>query len=180
MQTTVYIAVSVDGFIAKPDGDIKWLENPAYLLEGEDYGWHGFIESVDGLVMGRNSYEKVRSFDIDWPYTQPVIVLTTRPLDVPADLTDKIIVMGGAPADILNQAAAQGFQHLYLDGGVTIQHFLKAGLVDRLILTRIPILLGGGIPLFGELPTSAELTLLSTKGYANGFVQTTYAVEYNN
>lgn len=175
MRLSVYIATSLDGFIARKDGGIDWLPT-GESAAGEDYGYSAFMQSVDVLVMGRNTYELVRSFGGEWPYTKPVIVLSSRKLDIPADLAPAVAQLAGEPDDVVSQLAARGFTHLYIDGGVTIQRFLRAGLIDQLILTRIPVLIGSGIPLFGELEADVQLTHLETNAYANGLVQSRYAV----
>ena len=176
MKITVYIATSLDGFIARPDGDIEWLHNPDYVLEGEDMGYGALMESIDCLVMGSGSYEKVRSFDIPWPYEKPVIVLSSRPQDIPAELASKISQMSGSPAEITQSLEQKGVKHIYLDGGKTVQDFLSAGLVSELIITKIPILLGEGIPLFGPLPADIHLNHQQTQSYPNGMVQSHYLV----
>ncbi|HIK45454.1 MAG TPA: dihydrofolate reductase [Leptolyngbyaceae cyanobacterium M65_K2018_010] len=177
LKCSVYIATSVDGFIARPDGDITWLEQPEYRatpLQGLTY--EDFIASVDALVMGRNTFEKVLTFG-DWPYQNlPVVVLTQRPLGVPTYLAARVKVATGPPAAIVAQLAAAGKQHLYIDGGVTIQRFLRAGLIDEITLTYIPVLLGQGIPLFalGELERSLQLIAATTSNH--GLVQVRYRV----
>ena len=177
MKITVYIATSLDGFIARPDGDIEWLHNPDYVLDdGNDMGFGALMESIDYLVMGSGSYEKVRSFDIPWPYKKPVIVLSSRPQDIPAELASKISQMSGSPAEIVQSLKNKGYQHIYLDGGKTVQDFLAAGLVTELIITKIPLLLGAGIPLFGPLPQDLHLDHLQTRSFKNGMVQSHYTV----
>ena len=173
MKASVYIAASLDGFIARRDGDIDWLGEPP--KDGEDYGYEQFINSVDFLVMGRNTYEKVLSFG-QWPYTVPVVVLASRPLDIPADIAAKVETMSGSPADIVAELAKRGAKHLYIDGGKTIQSFLDADLIQRLIIARIPILLGDGIPLFGPLQRDIKLQHVETHAFANGIVQSAYEV----
>ncbi len=177
MKITVYIATSLDGFIARPDGDIEWLHNPDYVLEGEDMGYGALMESINCLVMGSGSYEKVRSFDIPWPYEKPVIVLSSRPQDIPAELASKISQMSGSPTEIVQSLKQKGVNHIYLDGGKTVQDFLSAGLVSELIITQIPILLGKGIPLFGPLPADIHLSHQQTRSYPNGMVQSHYLVQ---
>lgn len=173
---SVYIATSLDGFIARPDGDIAWLTD-APAPDGEDYGYHAFLDTVDVLVMGRNTFEKVLTFG-DWPFSgRRVIVLASRPVDVPPALTGAVEVLSLAPAELADRLAADGAAHVYLDGGLTIQRFLAADLVDALTLTRLPILLGAGIPLFGPLPRDVRLTHQGTRAHPNGFVQSTYRVE---
>ena len=174
---SVYIATSLDGFIAKKDGDINWLHNPSFIIEGEDFGYSEFMNSVDALIMGRNSFEKVLTFG-DWPYQKPVIVLSSKLLTIPDELADKVYHMKGSPSEVLDQAEAMGYKNFYIDGGKTIQQFLNAGLIEKLIITKIPVILGSGIPLFGKLEKDLELKLLNSTEFTNGFVQLTYKPKY--
>lgn len=176
MRVSVYIAASLDGFIARPDGDIDWLhavEDP----EGEDYGYYDFLDSVDAIVMGRHTFEKVLTFGA-WPFgDKRVIVLSSSLATLPDDVPPTVTLAAGAPAEILERLASEGIGHIYLDGGQTIQRFLAAGLINRLIVTRIPVVLGRGIPLFGPLDEDVWLTHTETKSFSNGLVQSTYDVE---
>lgn len=176
MKCSVYIATSVDGFIAGADGDIDWLLRPEYavsLLNGLSY--EAFIADIDALVMGRHTYEKVRAFP-EWPYGDlPVVVLSTQPPS-PHE-TGHVRWMNGEPAAIVAQLAEQGCGHLYIDGGQTVQRFLQAGLIDELTMTRVPLLLGSGIPLFGADGPEQRLRLLAVTQSDNGFVQERYAVQ---
>jgi len=175
MKSSVFIATSLDGYIARPDGEVDWLGDSD--PEGVDYGFAKFFASVDCLVMGRGSFEKVLSFG-EWPYdSKPVVVLTSRPLNVPPGLPATIESMAGTPAEILGALASRGMQHAYIDGGKTIQQFLAAGLIQRLMISRIPILLGEGIPLFGPLPGDIKLRHVETQSFTNGIVQSEYVVE---
>lgn len=172
---SVYIAASLDGFIARRDGDIAWLTE-APTPEGEDFGYGAFIATVDVLVMGRHTFEKVLTFP-KWPYSVArVVVLASRPLAVPPALAGVVEVVSLAPAALAERLAHERVAHVYVDGGVTIQRFLAADLVDELTLTQIPILLGAGIPLFGPLPRDVRLDHRDTRAYANGFVQSRYRV----
>jgi dihydrofolate reductase len=171
MEASVFIATSLDGFIARPNDDLDWLPPGG----GEEHGYEAFMSTVDALVVGRRTYEKVLTFDA-WPYGQkPVIVLSTRAL-APAPPDAVVERMSGSPAEIVSQLAAHGMQHIYVDGGITIQRFLQAGLIHRLIITRIPVLLGAGIPLFGPLQRDIVLQPVWTKQYASGLVQSEYVV----
>lgn len=172
-RVSAFLAISLDGFIARPDGGLDWLDIPPPTPD-EDYGYAAFFESVDGLVMGRHSFETVRGFDA-WPYGDtPVEVLTHRPLDVPPALAGKVHVSADTPAELVARLGAAGRQHLYVDGGRTVQGFLAAGLLDALTLTRIPVILGAGIPLFGPLAASIPLHHDATRVFANGLVQSRY------
>lgn len=174
MNASVFIATSLDGFIARPDGNIDWLGEPSG--DEEDHGYEAFMASVDYLVMGRNTYEKVLSFGIPWPYTKPVIVLTNRPLEIADEMAASVEAMSGSPAEIVARLKERGASHLYIDGGKTIQDFLSAGLIQRLIITRIPILLGTGIPLFGDLPHDIRVRHVATGTFRGGLVQSEYEV----
>ena len=175
MKASVYIATSVDGFIAREDGRIDWLPT-GESAEGEDYGYQYFMDSVDVLVMGRNTFELVLTFG-SWPYGEkPVVVLTSRPLDRPEFVPDSVSVMNGTPADVVQRLAERGFEHLYVDGGKTIQRFLRAGLIQTLIISKIPVLIGRGIPLFGEIPEDIQLRHLETLHFENGLVQSKYRI----
>ena len=170
MKASVFVGTSLDGFIARPNGDFDFLPQDG----GEPHGYAEFIATVDALVMGRNTFETVLTFDT-WPYTKPVFVLSTRPLAAPP-LGALVERMSGAPADIVSQLAARGIMHIYVDGGITIQRFLRAGLIQRLIITRGPVLIGTGIPLFGAIEHDIALTHIITRAYPSGLVTSEYAV----
>jgi dihydrofolate reductase len=170
--TTVYIATSLDGYIATTDGGLDWL-NAVPNPDGSDYGYAEFIKDIDAILMGRNTFEVVRGFGA-WSYTKPVIVLSHSLKHLPDDLEGKVTIASGSPTELLAQCEARGLSNLYIDGGQTIQAFLQADLVDNLIITRVPILLGGGIPLFGELAQPLPLTHIATESFSNGLVQSTY------
>jgi dihydrofolate reductase len=172
MKASVFIGTSLDGFIARTNGDLDWLPPGG----GEEHGYDAFMATVDALVIGRKTYETVLTFDT-WPYGEkPVYVLSTRTL-APALPGAVVERLSGPPAEIVAQLAARGVGHAYVDGGITIQGFLQAGLIQRLIITRIPVLLGAGIPLFGALPHDIRLTHVGTRQYASGLVQSEYVVE---
>jgi len=171
VKASVFIATSLDGFIARANGDLDWLPPGG----GEPHGYDEFMATVDALVIGRKTFETVLTFDT-WPYGEkPVFVLSTRTL-APAPLGAVVERMSGAPADIVSQLAARGIRHIYVDGGITIQRFLQGGLIQRLTITRIPVLLGDGIPLFGALQRDIALRHVATRQYASGLVQSEYAV----
>jgi dihydrofolate reductase len=172
MKASVFIATSLDGFIARANGDIDWLPAGG----GEEHGYEAFMATVDALVIGRKTYETVLAFDT-WAYgKKPVFVLSTRTL-APAPPGAVLEHMSGDPAGIVSQLAARGIRHIYVDGGITIQRFLQAGLIQRLIITRIPVLLGDGIPLFGPLDRDVVLRHVGTRQYASGLVQSEYLIE---
>jgi dihydrofolate reductase len=176
MKATVFIATSMDGFIAREDGAIDWLPTGADT-KFEDYGYAELMKSVDGLVMGRKTYETVRGFGGAWPYGKtPVIVLTSRKVEIPKELAKSVTTMSGKISAIISHLESLGMKHIYVDGGVTIQKFLNAGAIERLIITRIPVLIGTGIPLFGPVDQDIKLSHVSTKTYPSGLVQSEYYV----
>jgi dihydrofolate reductase len=171
MTVSVFIGASVDGFIARPNGDLDWL--PA---DPEPHGYDELMASVDALVMGRKTFETVLTFGA-WAYgDKRVVVLSSRPVDVSAAAGGVVEQMAGPPAEIVSRLAASGAHNLYIDGGVTIQGFLRAGLVERLIITRVPVLIGEGVPLFGTLPRDIRLRHVATRHYPSGLVQSEYHV----
>ena len=172
MSVSVFIGTSVDGFIARVNGDLDWLPEGG----GEPHGYDEFIASVDALVVGRKTFEKVLTFDA-WPYgDKRVVVLSSRPVDLSAAVGGVVEQMAGSPAEIVTQLAARGVHHLYVDGGLTIQRFLRAGLIQRLVITRVPVLIGEGVPLFGTLPRDVRLHHVATRHYPSGLVQSEYQV----
>lgn len=171
-EARVFIATSLDGQIARADGALDWLPAPD---PADDYGYAAFMAGVDALVMGRNTFETVLGFD-DWPYgTLPVRVLSRRPLVLPPGLPERVQATGGAPAEVLRALGAEGARAVYLDGGDTIRRFLAAGLVTRMTITRVPVLIGRGIPLFDALPADQRWTLVRSRHWDNGLTQAEYA-----
>jgi dihydrofolate reductase len=172
MLTSVFIGTSVDGFIARPNDALDFLPAGG----GEPHGYNEFIATVDVLVIGRRTYEIVLAVP-EWPYgDKQVVVLSNRALDFSAVRGGLVEQMSGPPAEIVSKLTARGFQHAYIDGGVTIQQFLRAGLIQRLTITRVPVLIGEGIPLFGAMPKDISLQHISTHHYASGLVKTEYRV----
>jgi dihydrofolate reductase len=179
MKASVYIATSLDGFIARANGALDWLpgaEGEQTETGGEDYGYHEFMDSVDYLVMGRNTYDVVLGFSGKWPYEKPIVVLSSRPVEIPEHIADKVEWMSSPPGEVIRQLSERGAKHLYVDGGKTIQRFLAEGLIQQLIITRIPVLIGDGIPLFGPLPHDIKLQHIETRSFANGLVQSRYEI----
>src|ERR1700686_3463327 len=172
MTVSVFIGTSVDGFIARPNGDLDFLPEGG----GEPHGYNEFIASVDAIVIGRKTFETVLAFEA-WPYgDKRGVVLSSRPVDFSAVRGGVVEQMAGPPADIVSQLAARGVHHLYIDGGITIQGFLRAGAIQRLIITRVPVLIGEGVPLFGSLPRDIRLRHVATRHYSSGLVQSEYEV----
>lgn len=176
-ETLVYIAATVDGYIARDDDRLDWLEHDT---GGEDYGWQAFLESLDTLVLGRRTYERVLSFGVEWPYKGLRTVVLSRTLstaDIPQALVDEgVEVSSSPPAELLQELGRRGLKRVWIDGGRTVQACLAAGLVDVLTVTRIPILIGSGLPLFGALPGDVQLRHLETTSFGSGVVQSSYGV----
>lgn len=170
MKTSVFVGASVDGFIARRNHDLDFLPDSP-----EPHGYDEFIATVDTIVFGRNTFEKVLTFGA-WPYSQEmrVVVLSSQPLELPKGAN--VEQMSGEPAEIFARLEAMGVQHAYVDGGITIQRFLNVGLIHRMIVTRVPVLIGDGIPLFGSLPHDVRLKHVMTRSYPSGLVQTEYDV----
>src|SRR5512136_900087 len=172
MTASVFVGTSVDGFIARQNGDLDWLPAGG----GEPHGYDEFMAGVDAIVIGRKTFETVLAF-APWPYGEKrVVVLSSHPVDLSAARGGIVEQMGGPPAEIVSKLAASGAHHLYVDGGITIQRFLRAGLIDRLVITRVPVLIGVGIPLFGPLPRDIRLSHIATRQYQSGLVQSEYQV----
>lgn len=172
-MVSVFVGTSVDGFIARRNDGLDFLPEGG----GEPHGYDEFIASVDVLVIGRRTFEKVLTFKA-WPYgDKRVVVLSSRPLDLSAAVGGAVEQMAGPPAEIVSRLAASGAHHLYIDGGLTIQRFLRAGVIDRLVITRVPVLIGDGIPLFGSLLSDIRLHHIATRHYTSGLVQSEYRIE---
>ena len=172
MKASVFIATSLDGFIARLDGGLDWLPEDG----GEPHGYDEFVATVDAHVIGRKTFEFVLAYG-GWLYgKKPVIVLSSTMTELKVPEGAVCDLMAGTPNDIVTRLAERGFKHLYVDGGVTIQGFLEAGLIQRLIITRIPVLLGSGIPLFGHLSRDIRLEHVATRSYASGMVQSEYVI----
>jgi len=176
VKISVYIGISLDGFIAREDGDIDWLMAADTSSGAEDLGYEAFSDSVDCMIMGRNSFEKVRSFP-EWPYEGKRLIVLSRTLKaVPAELDDNVALYAGPISELVKQLEKEGCQRLYIDGGKTIQSFLNEGLITDLNITRVPVLLGEGLSLFGKTKQDIQLKHIATTTFENGFVQSTYDV----
>jgi dihydrofolate reductase len=172
MTVSVFVGASVDGFIARLNDELDFMPEGG----GEPHGYKEFIASVDAIVIGRKTFEKVLTLG-PWPYgDKRVVVLSTRPVHLSGVAGGVVEQMEGPPAEIVSQLAASGAHHLYVDGGITIQGFLRAGLIQRLIITRVPVLIGEGVPLFGALPRDIRLRHVATRHYPSGLVQSEYHV----
>lgn len=172
MANFVYIAASLDGYIATPDGGLDWLMNIPNP-DGGDFGFAAFMEGVDALVMGRNTFEKVVGFG-EWIYTKPVFVLSTTLETVPENLADKARIVRGDLATVMAELNTQGYENLYVDGGKVVQGFLAADLIDTMIITTVTTVLGDGIPLFGALDSARGFQLEKTEVLTPQMVKNTY------
>src|SRR5690348_6888898 len=170
MKLSVFCGVSVDGFLARPNHALDFLDAGGQ----EPHGFEEFYKSVDVLVIGRRTFEVVLTFG-GWAYgKKPVIVLSSRPLDFSKVKDGVVEQMAGEPAEIVKRIKSRGFKHAYIDGGITIQRFLASGCIDRLVITRVPVLIGTGIPLFGAVPHDIRLRHVATRCYKGGLVQSEY------
>jgi len=173
----VYIAASLDGYIVREDGDIGWLMPKG--ADTEDHGYDAFIDAMDGIVMGRGTWEKVLTFG-PWPFAKPVVVMskTLREEDLPSDQHGKVRVWNCTPAAVLERLKHEGWLRAYIDGGQLIQSFLRHGLVADIVVTRAPVILGAGRNLFGPLDSSIPLQHLQTECFGSGLVQSRYRVAH--
>ena len=174
----VFIATSLDGFIAREDGALDWLDKQN--VSGEDHGYEAFMETVDGLVMGRNTFEKVLSFDCDWPYKKSVQVMSKSlsQANIPTALQDTVHVTDLEPRPLMAKLSEEGWKRAYVDGGKVVQSFLKAKLIEDLHISQMPILIGKGAPLFGDLTEDIDLELLGSRTFKSGVVEVRYRVIY--
>jgi len=173
MKISVFIGTSLDGFIARKNGEFDFLPPGG----GEPHGYSEFIASVDAIVIGRKTFETVLPMK-PWPYGHKrVVVLSSRPVDFSSVVGGVVERMAGSPAEIVSKLAATGANHLYIDGGITIQRFLRAGLIQHLTITRVPVLIGEGVPLFGSLPHDIRLRHIATRQYPSGLVSSEYQVD---
>jgi dihydrofolate reductase len=173
-RCSVFIATSLDGYIARPNGSLDWLVRFSQQSDEEDYGYGEFFSRVEALIIGRNTFQTALSFP-KWPYDgKKVIVLSHNPILLPDHLDGKAESRQDAPMEIIQNLGLSGFREVYIDGGKTVQSFLTHGLVDELTLNRVPVLVGKGIPLFGELRQDIELEHVRTTAFSTGLVQSVY------
>jgi len=171
MRTTVYVGTSLDGFIAREDGDIDWLVK--YQNKEVHDSYNEFISTIDAMVIGRGTFEKVITFP-EWPYEKKVFVLSTSLKQIPGTLTEKATLVAMEPAALLNYLSDKGFSSIYVDGGKVIQSFLREDLIDEMIITKVPELIGTGIPLFGYLDNDLRFEHIKTNIYSDGLVKSQY------
>jgi len=173
MTNYVYIGTSLDGYISASDGGLDWLEFVS-ISEGDDLGFADFMARVDAVVMGRNTFETLIGFGVGWHYPKPGLILSSTMNSAPAEFESHVSFASGSPSEIVDHAKSLGYQNLYIDGGVTVQRFLREDLIDEIIITQIPILLGGGSHLFGELDTPLGFELIESKILAGQLVKRWY------
>lgn len=169
----VFIATSIDGYIADREGGLDWLHsipNPEQL----DMGYNEFINGVDAILMGRTTFETVCGFDCPWPYTKPVFVLSKTLNEMPEAYQDKVQLIQGDLYEVIKQINDKGYRRLYIDGGRTIQSFLREDMIDELTVTTIPVILGGGSPLFGHTEAALGFELISTQVFLDNIIQSHY------
>jgi len=170
MKNSVYIATSLDGYIADNDGNIEWLETFPEI-NNIDTGYASFVAGIDALVIGRNTFETVLGFDIEWPYTKPVFVVSSLLKEIPKELEGKVHLVSGEVSHVLEHIHKMGFYNLYIDGGRLIQSFLKEDVIEEMIITVIPVLLGSGIPLFGQQDNQVHFKCIRTSHFLDAIVQ---------
>lgn len=186
MKCSVYIATSADGYIATPEGDVDWLHaagNPAADMgNNSDMGFNDFMASVDCMIMGRKCMEKISSFNLtpeQWPYGDTKIFVLSHSLKVsPENLRGKVEMYSGDIPALINQLEGKGFEHAYIDGGATITSFINLQLINEMTITKAPVILGEGIPLFGKINNKIKLINSEAIGFPNNFIQVKYGVNY--
>ena len=172
MACYVYIAQSLDGFIAGKDGDLDWLNeipNPG----NSDFGFSEFITNIDAIIMGRKTFQKVQSFGM-WPYTKPVYVVSSTLTELPQEYRNRAEILNLKPSGIIKDLHNNGLNNLYIDGGKLIQSFLSEDLIDELIITTVPVILGDGIPLFNKLEDALKFKHHQTEVLINHLVKSHY------
>jgi len=178
VKNIVYIGCSLDGYIAGKNGELDWLDSIP-IPEGVDMGFVAHMERIDALLMGRTTFETVCGFGGAWPYSKPVFVLSTTLTSIPDAYADKAQLVSGSLTNVLSSIHQKGYHNLYIDGGATVQSFLREDLIDEMIITTIPILLGGGARLFGDLPKPLSFELVGTEVFVNQIVQEHYRRKQN-
>lgn len=186
MKCSAFIATSIDGYIARKNGDISWLQNAgnadADMGENRDMGFKNYLSSVDCIIMGRNTMEKISTFNLtdeEWPYgTIPIITLSTTLKSAPENMKNRVEIYAGDTFVLLEQLEKKGYTHAYIDGGATIQHFINLALIDEMTVTRVPILLGEGLSLFGKTSGDIRITEVTSKSFPNDFIQEKFSLSY--
>ena len=176
MKTTVYIGTSLDGFIARKDGNIDWLVKFNNQEVSDSYT--EFMSKIDAIVIGRGTFDTVLTFP-SWPYEKKVFLLSNSVKQVPEILKGKVIVLSMKPKELLTYLSKEGFSNIYVDGGKVIQSFLKEDCIDEMIITKVPELIGSGIPLFDSLDNDLQFIHVQTNVYSNGLVKSRYERKRN-
>jgi dihydrofolate reductase len=176
MKTTVYIGTSLDGFIARKDGNIDWLVKFQNQEVSDSYT--EFMGKIDAIVIGRGTFDTVLTFP-SWPYEKEVFLLSNSVKQLPERLKGKVTVLSMKPKELLNYLSKEGFSNIYVDGGKVIQSFLKEDCIDEMIITKVPELIGDGIPLFGSLDNDLQFRHVQTNVYSNGLVKSRYERKRN-
>jgi len=171
MKAFVYIGTSLDGFIARTNGDIEWLVQ--YANDEAIQAYEEFISKIDAVVIGRGTFDKVLTFP-SWPYEKRVFVLSNTLKKLPAIVENKAILLSLSPADTLKKLSQEGYTNVYVDGGLVIQNFLKADLIDELIISKVPIIIGSGIPLFADVKQDLLFQHVKTEVQSNELVRSYY------
>ena len=174
MKTSVYIGTSLDGFIAKTDGNIDWLTQ--YADNDAIHAYEEFMSGIDAIVIGRGTFEKILTFP-SWPYIKKAFVLSTSLTQLPDRLRDKATLLSMKPKELLSYLSRMGFSSIYVDGGKVIQSFLEEDAIDDLTISRVPLLIGKGIPLFGFLSVDLKFKHIRTETQSNGLVRSYYRRE---
>lgn len=186
MKCSVFIATSVDGFIAKLDGSVDWLHSVGNLEvdmgNQADMGFNDFLTSIDCLIMGRKCMDAISNMNLtaeQWPYGNTrIIVLSNTLKEAPDNLKGKVEIYSGDLNALLSRLKDDGYKHAYIDGGKTIQEFIKLKLINAITITTAPIILGEGIPLFGKTNQEIKLEQADSITFPNDFVQISYKVSY--
>ena len=171
MKANVYIGTSLDGYIARKSGDIDWLVK--FANEELVKAYNKFMAPIDAIVIGRGTFEKILSFP-DWPYNKPAFFLSKSIKQIPNVAMGKITLLDLTPKDVLSFLEEKGLHNFYIDGGKVIQSFLNEDLIDEMTISTLPILIGSGIPLFGDLSSDLSFKLLGSTTFSNGVVQNYY------
>lgn len=187
MKCSVFIATSADGYIATAEGSVDWLHSAgnqdADMSENPDMGFNDFIASVDCMIMGRKCMETLAAFELppeQWPYGNIKIYVLSHSVKVaPENLRDKVEMYSGDILTLVNRLDGEGYKNAYIDGGATITSFLNHQLINEMIITKAPVVLGNGIPLFGKIDQPIELEQASAQAFPNDYIQVRYTVRYS-
>ena len=192
MKCSMFIAPSVDGFIAKEDGGVDWLETvgdsvskideKSELMKYFNDSFKNYMKSIDCMIMGRKLMEVLSSFNLSpeqWPYGDIRIIAISDTLNkVPKNLSKYVEMYSGSIPTLISKLEKQGYKKAYIDGGITITSFFNLGLINEITLTLAPILLGRGIPLFGNFSKQIKLTDAKATAFPNNFIELKYKVKY--